>query len=486
MMTLWMIYAILVAALVAIGALAVERALRIARLPARWIWAAAIPLAIGLTMRAPLPEASPTFALAVTPSPPRIQGRDAPAWRAILGARIERAAEWLDVSRSARALGASAVARVDDRFAVAVWLALTTGLGFIFFGVHTRFVAARRRWPRADLHGQTVHISSHVGPAAIGVVNPGIVVPQWLLSRPESDQRLALAHESEHLRARDPQLLVAACLAVVLFPWNPALWFVVARLRLAIEVDCDRRVLRRGAPAAAYGSLLVSVAELARPLRPSALALADDSSHLKTRILAMDTHSLRLGRTRATLAALAGVVAVLAACEAKTPTAADIDRLNGASAESTAHKLGLLLRPVDTAVAYKLDGVSVRAEEARAIPADDIGRMAIAKASGGQSTVEITRKAMFKRKRPVADSTLADVVVASAVAAHGGVAKEQGKWPTDTAIVWFLNGAKADASVIQTLDRSQIDAIDVLKGPAAEQEFGVAAGKSVVSIRTKR
>lgn len=485
MMTLWMIYAILVAALVAVGALAGERALRIARLPARWIWAAAIPLSIGLTMRAPLPEASPTFALAVTPSPPSIEQRDAPAWRTVLGARIERAAEWLDVSRSARTLGASAVARVDDRFAVAVWLALTTGFGLIFFGVHTRFVAARRRWPRADLHGETVHISSHVGPAAIGVVNPGIVVPQWLLSRPESDQRLALAHESEHLRARDPQLLAAACLAVVLFPWNPALWFVVARLRLAIEVDCDRRVLRRGAPAAAYGSLLVSVAELATPLRPSALALADDSSNLKTRILAMDTHSLRLGRTRATLATLAGVVAVLAACEAKTPTAADINRLSGASAESAAHRLGFL-RPVDTAVAYKVDGVSVSAEEARAIPADDIGHMAIAKASGGQSTVEITRKAMFKRKRPAADSTLADVVGASAVAAHGGVAKEQGKWPTDTAIVWFLNGARADASVIQTLDRSQIDAIDVLKGPAAEQEFGVVAGKSVVSIRTKR
>ena len=62
MMALWMIYAVLVAALVGLGALAIERALRVSRLPARWIWAAAIPLSIGLVMRAPLPEASPSFA----------------------------------------------------------------------------------------------------------------------------------------------------------------------------------------------------------------------------------------------------------------------------------------------------------------------------------------------------------------------------------------------------------------------------------------
>ena len=487
MMALWMIYAVLVAALVALGAAAIERALRVARRPARWIWAAAIPLSIGVAMRAPVPETSPGVAIAVTPSRPSVESSKSPTWRAILSARLEQAAEWLDVSRSAGALGASAVARVDDRFAAAVWLALTTGLGLVFLGVHTRFMAARRRWPRADLHGETVHISSHVGPAAIGVVRPRIVIPQWLLARPESDQRLALAHESEHLRARDPQLLAAACLAVVLFPWNPALWMIAARLRLAIEVDCDRRVLRRGTPAAAYGSLLVSVAELATPLRPSALALADDASHLKTRILAMDTNSLRLGRTRAALATLAGIVALLAACEAKEPTAADVDALSGASAEQAARTLGVL-KKVDTAVAYMVNGASVTAEQARAIPASEIASMSVGRQGAIEHAVLITTKGRvpLMRKRPAGNSDLFAVVGSSAVAAHGGVPAQASKVSSDTAIVWFVNGIQVDYAAFRSLNRDDIESVDVVKGPAAEQEYNVPSGKAVVSIKLKK
>ena len=139
---------------------------------------------------------------------------------------------------------------------------------------------------------------------------------------------------------------------------------MVSRLRLAIEVDCDRRVLREGASPSAYGSLLVSVAELASPLRPSALALADDSSHLKTRILAMDAHLPKFGRTRAGLAALIGAIAVLAACEAKEPTAADVDAMTGASAVKAAHQMGVL-RAADTGVAYVVDSVRVSPETAR-------------------------------------------------------------------------------------------------------------------------
>jgi len=486
MMALWMTYAVLVGGLVTLGALAIERALRVARLPARWIWAAAIPLSIGVAMRAPAPETSPGVAIAVTTPRPSVEPSKAPAWRAILGARLERAAEWLDVSRSLQTLGASAVARVDDRLAAAVWLVLTTGLGLVFLCVHTRFVSARRRWPRADLHGETVHISSHVGPAAIGVVSPRIVIPQWLLARPESDQRLALAHESEHLRARDPQLLAAACLAVVLFPWNPALWMIVARLRLAIEVDCDRRVLRRGTPAAVYGSLLVSVAELATPLRPSALALADDSSHLKTRILAMDTRSLRLGRTRAALATLAGTVAVLAACHAKEPTAADVDALSGASAERTAREIGVL-HPVDTAVVYKVDGASVSAEQAHAIPASEIASMSVGRGKGSEKLVAIaTLPKTISRTRSAGDSNLVETVSSRAVAAHGGVPLETKKVESDTAIVWFVNGVRADYSVFRTLNRDDIESVEVLKGAAAAQAFDVPLGKAVVSIKLKK
>lgn len=43
-------------------------------------------------------------------------------------------------------------------------------------------------------------------------------------------------------------------------PWNPALWWIVRRLRLAIETDCDRRVLHAGTDVHAYGVLLLNAA----------------------------------------------------------------------------------------------------------------------------------------------------------------------------------------------------------------------------------
>ena len=63
---------------------------------------------------------------------------------------------------------------------------------------------------------------------------------------------------------------------------------MVSRLRLAISrLHAERCGAERRR---AHMDPLVAVAELASPLRPSAPRLADDSSHLKTRILAMDAH----------------------------------------------------------------------------------------------------------------------------------------------------------------------------------------------------
>src|SRR5204863_5446483 len=118
-----------------------------------------------------------------------------------------------------------------------------------------------------------------------------IVVPRWVLDRSRDEQRLILAHEAEHVRAGDPILLGAACALVALMPWNPAAWIILSRIRLAIEIDCDARVLRGGVSPQAYGSLLVDVAEHASPLR-FAMALSDRSSHLHQRILAMSPRSV--------------------------------------------------------------------------------------------------------------------------------------------------------------------------------------------------
>src|SRR5690606_10427220 len=70
---------------------------------------------------------------------------------------------------------------------------------------------------------------------------------------------LLLRHEEEHLTAGDPRLLLFALALLVALPWNLPLWWQAHRLRLALEMDCDARVLRGSPAARAYGSLLLHV-----------------------------------------------------------------------------------------------------------------------------------------------------------------------------------------------------------------------------------
>jgi beta-lactamase regulating signal transducer with metallopeptidase domain len=46
-------------------------------------------------------------------------------------------------------------------------------------------------------------------------------------------------------------------------PWNAAMWWLLRRLCLAVEMDCDNRVVSRLGNANAYGELLLKVAQAA-------------------------------------------------------------------------------------------------------------------------------------------------------------------------------------------------------------------------------
>ena len=50
-------------------------------------------------------------------------------------------------------------------------------------------------------------------------------------------------HVLEASHGRDPLVLHAAALLALVTPWNLALWWLNRRLRLAVELDCDARVL---------------------------------------------------------------------------------------------------------------------------------------------------------------------------------------------------------------------------------------------------
>ena len=105
------------------------------------------------------------------------------------------------------------------------------------------------------------------------------------LSEPE--RRLMIAHEREHLAAHDGRAVTMALCAIALMPWNVALWQLVRRLRLAVELDCDSRVLRATPDVKQYGVLLLEVARHTPTGSAMVAALVERPSALRRRIEAM-------------------------------------------------------------------------------------------------------------------------------------------------------------------------------------------------------
>jgi TonB family protein len=137
------------------------------------------------------------------------------------------------------------------------------------------------------VEGERVLVSPDVGPAVIGWFRGTVVLPEWALGLEPDWRRLVLAHEREHVRAHDPALLALGILALVLLPGNAALWWQVRRLRLAVELDCDERVLRAHPDVGAYGGLLLEGGRRASGAGALLAAMSEPRSFLKRRIRRM-------------------------------------------------------------------------------------------------------------------------------------------------------------------------------------------------------
>jgi hypothetical protein len=71
------------------------------------------------------------------------------------------------------------------------------------------------------------------------------------------------------------------------------------------------------------------------------------------------------------LASLAGALA-LAACDQGLPSAPEIEQMDVAAAEAGAQRVGIVSLSDDPNAVYTIDGRTVSAEEARALPAERI------------------------------------------------------------------------------------------------------------------
>jgi len=112
----------------------------------------------------------------------------------------------------------------------------------------------------AIVDGVSVVVTDVIGPATVGLFRSRVLVPRWVLALPGSQRQYVLRHEEEHRRAHDARLLFVASLPLILMPWNLAMWWQLRRLCLAVEMDCDNRVVSGLGDARAYGELLLKVA----------------------------------------------------------------------------------------------------------------------------------------------------------------------------------------------------------------------------------
>ena len=161
-----------------------------------------------------------------------------------------------------------------------------------------------------------VLVTGNLGPAVIGAWRPRVLFPAALLDLDGPLRRLVLRHEVEHCRANDQLAVLGSAFALALVPWNLPLWWISRRCRLALEVDCDARVLAGESNAHLYGKLLVLISQRQR-VAVLAPMLAASNSHLERRIAAMMPTKMNGRGARIAIALAATVVAGMAACSSR-------------------------------------------------------------------------------------------------------------------------------------------------------------------------
>jgi beta-lactamase regulating signal transducer with metallopeptidase domain len=112
-------------------------------------------------------------------------------------------------------------------------------------------------------------------PTAIGLAEPMVVVPRWVLEELSSAElQQILIHEIAHLRRRDDWTNLIQQLVKAVFFFHPAVWWIEKNVALEREVACDDVVLAETQSPRAYAECLAHLAERTLIQRSVALAQA--------------------------------------------------------------------------------------------------------------------------------------------------------------------------------------------------------------------
>jgi beta-lactamase regulating signal transducer with metallopeptidase domain len=312
-----MLYTIGVAIALSLAGYCEERLAIMRDLPRRWVWPLTMVLSIawavaGILWVGPAVRSSPDLPVVAAAQAPLVSPdttssavlSDAIALLTPVAAHDTMSVRWNPPS---------------DRTLLTAWAAASGLLLSYFLGANALLRRRALRWRRETVLGREVLVSEATGPALLGTWRPRIVVPRWFMQESPATQALILQHEEQHVTARDPLLLQVAMLIAVAAPWNLPLWWQLRRLRRAIEMDCDARVLRRGVEPAAYGEVLLAVTRRISTQPRGMVAMGAPVSSLELRIRNLAPDPSRHSIWRAAQAMLVWAVGIGAAIALEAP-----------------------------------------------------------------------------------------------------------------------------------------------------------------------
>jgi hypothetical protein len=433
-MALWIVWALVVSTLFGMAAHIGESALRGIRRQGRWVWVAAI---VGSTL---VPAWSLVPTRTSTPSEPLLSAPGDVGLEGVVGSI------WVDIE----AIVAPNLGERLDTYLIVLWLGASAILltGLVVGSWRLRAKAAK--WPRRRVSGHDVLVSEDFGPAVFGLRAPFIVVPRWLLGQREDTIALVCAHEAQHRDARDTSLLTLAAIALVAMPWNVALWWQISRLRSAVELDCDQRVIAAGAPRTTYASTLLSIGAGTDSYSFVMPRFAQSPTLLERRLTMLIEQARKRGPAKSVASLVAVVGLTVLGCGVPAP------------AESPA--------PEPPVVS---DGPSVVSDTGvSGVPAPE------------------RHPSVFDYPPPAADGAAGVVPYRPVIATRvlpptvGGILNERPS--IGTVGLFLIDGVRVPEDSVRALDPNTIESIEIIKGPAATDLFGPEASQGVVTVVMKR
>ncbi|BCS33033.1 hypothetical protein TBR22_A22580 [Luteitalea sp. TBR-22] len=132
-----------------------------------------------------------------------------------------------------------------------------------------RRLAPAPRLPHLSADRVPVIAVAQAGPCTFGALRPRILVPVVLRERPDEERVAVYLHELAHVGRSDIGAAMADEVWRALFWWQPAVWWLLARLRLSREFEVDAVVVERTGTLRSYVDALLWCSTLRPALSPS-------------------------------------------------------------------------------------------------------------------------------------------------------------------------------------------------------------------------